>query len=282
MADGAASAPVTVSVNAADRPSDEAILSYEREIKQAQMQQPTVGDLVDFSALEEEYMGANPIFLEKIHHLKQTSNGIRNIRKDGNCFYRAFAYRLSELLFSLRDKPWYTALHERASATKELMNTSGYDLTFLEDYYEVFMKAVTIGPETTPETMMELFRSDYEGEMIVWFLRFITAAHLKQERDMYEAFVLDSYPSLDMFIRECVEPMCVESDQIHIVAMANIFGVQVNVGNLDTAKADQGINYHEISSFNPLQVDNPPVLTLLYRPGHYDILYPASDATAST
>jgi ubiquitin thioesterase protein OTUB1 len=65
----------------------------------------------------------------------------------------------------------------------------------------------------------------------------------------------------------------VESDQIHIVAMANVFGVEIKIANLDTTAAET-INYHEISAMEPLLMDNVPLVCLLYRPGHYDILYP--------
>ncbi len=65
--------------------------------------------------------------------------------------------------------------------------------------------------------------------------------------------------------------MHVESDQIHIVAMANAFGISIKVANLD-ASICEGINYHEITSMFGL-VDDAFVVSLLYRPGHYDILY---------
>jgi ubiquitin thioesterase protein OTUB1 len=65
----------------------------------------------------------------------------------------------------------------------------------------------------------------------------------------------------------------VESDEIHIVTMANAFGVTVKIANLDPAPAPKGINYHEISPMDPLNIANMPIVTLLYRPGHYDVLY---------
>jgi ubiquitin thioesterase protein OTUB1 len=89
---------------------------------------------------------------------------------------------------------------------------------------------------------------------------------------LYEAFVLDSHPSLDDFISKNVEPLDQESDQIHIVAMSNAFGITIKIGNLDSTPCKDGINFHSISPmFN--QVEGCPPLTLLYRPGHYDILY---------
>ena len=65
-----------------------------------------------------------------------------------------------------------------------------------------------------------------------------------------------------------------ESDQIHIVAMANAFGVTIKVANLDNSSTPNNeINMHEISPMMD-SVSGVPVITILYRPGHYDIIYP--------
>jgi ubiquitin thioesterase protein OTUB1 len=73
----------------------------------------------------------------------------------------------------------------------------------------------------------------------------------------------------------------IESDQIHIVAMVNEFDVSVQVETLDLSRTSQGeMNHHVIS---PMSQDSesiadkddalPPLIHLLYRPGHYDVLY---------
>eukprot|EP00842_Homolaphlyctis_polyrhiza_P006448 jgi/Hompol1/6804/HPOL_002290-RA len=201
------------------------------------------------------------------------SSGIRNVRKDGNCFYRAFGMRLAELMFHGRGQPWHARLLERALATKELMHATGYDMSILEDFYEKFDEVLKITGDNDYR-VQESFEIDYVSDTVVCYLRLVTAALLKRDKDIYEAFVLDAFPTLESFIAECVEPMNVESDQIHIVAMAHIFGLEIRVANLDTTATDSGINYHNITPFDPILGDNVPTISLLYRPGHYDILYP--------
>lgn len=96
------------------------------------------------------------------------------------------------------------------------MTTMGYDMSLLEDFYEPFIEAVAA--ENEPESkLLERFQTEHISDTIVCYLRLVTAALLKRDRDLYEAFVLDCYPSLDLFLSSCVEPMGVESDQIHIV-----------------------------------------------------------------
>jgi ubiquitin thioesterase protein OTUB1 len=62
----------------------------------------------------------------------------------------------------------------------------------------------------------------------------------------------------------------VESDQIHIVAMANGFVITVRVANLDVSETR--LNFHDISPMDSA-LPTIPIVSLLYRPGHYDILY---------
>ena len=63
--------------------------------------------------------------------------------------------------------------------------------------------------------------------------------------------------------------MNVESDQIHIVAMSNALGLNIKVADLDSSDSD--LNFHDISPMEGGSAFHVPI-TLLYRPGHYDIL----------
>ena len=74
-----------------------------------------------------------------------------------------------------------------------------------------------------------------------------------------------------------------ESDHVHITALSDALGVPIRVVYLDRSSCDTGgvsVNHHD---FVPTVGENPntssssgtisPFITLLYRPGHYDILY---------
>ena len=64
-----------------------------------------------------------------------------------------------------------------------------------------------------------------------------------------------------------VEPMAKESDHIHIIALTHALGVCIRVEYMDRG-GDASVNHHDF----PEDGDKPHVY-LLYRPGHYDILY---------
>lgn len=63
-----------------------------------------------------------------------------------------------------------------------------------------------------------------------------------------------------------VEPMGKESDHIHIIALTSSLGVGVCIEYMDRGEGDKVTSHH-------FPDGSPPVLSLLYKPGHYDILY---------
>ncbi|XP_010725438.1 ubiquitin thioesterase OTUB1-like [Meleagris gallopavo] len=66
--------------------------------------------------------------------------------------------------------------------------------------------------------------------------------------------------------RQEVEPMCKESDHIHIIALARALQVPVLVEYMDRGEGG-ATNPHVFPE------GSQPRVCLLYRPGHYDILY---------
>ncbi|KAI8902735.1 peptidase C65 Otubain-domain-containing protein [Globomyces pollinis-pini] len=255
-----------------DRPSDQEILDYEREIKNQTIgNTPMVGNLEGFASLEVEYQQGVPIYLEKIETLKELCSQTRSIKKDGNCFYRAFGFRLCEIINENVGSAWHSYIIDKCEKTKDILTQQGYDMSILEDFYEPFNDAI----HNKSGNILNVFTTEYLSDTIVCYLRIVTAAILKRDRLLYESFVLSDFPTLDAFISACVEPMNVESDQIHIVAMANAFGITVKVPlHLFVDTTPSKINFHEISSMEDQPVlDVEAKIALLYRPGHYDILY---------
>ncbi|KAJ3043791.1 hypothetical protein HDV00_004198 [Rhizophlyctis rosea] len=262
------------STNTQDRPTDQEILDYIKAMKEEEgiSTAPLISEKTGFDALQAEYATGLQVFKDKINQIVETCTGMRTARKDGNCFYRAFSFRYCELLWENAGTPWADAIWQRAAVPEQILKEQNYDWTLLEDFWDVLKTAMT--KQDDPAKLLEIFQTEHMTDGIVAWLRIITAAFLKENRDMYEAFILDSYPSLDEFIANQVEPMCVESDQIHIAAMANLLGVRIKVANLDPTETSVGLNYHDIEPMDPIPSNDQPSVVLLYRPGHYDVLYP--------
>lgn len=61
-----------------------------------------------------------------------------------------------------------------------------------------------------------------------------------------------------------------ESEEIHIVALATFLQVNLRVAHLDQSDTTGKVNFHPYT-YSPDTQD--PFFTILYRPGHYDLLY---------
>ncbi|KAJ3331379.1 OTU domain, ubiquitin aldehyde binding [Blyttiomyces sp. JEL0837] len=239
-------------------------VNFEENLRKEARLQPLIGEPISFDSLEEEYKLAEDNVKAKVSKLRSDYSGMRRVRKDGNCFYRAFGYRLCERLLEDKEHGRARAL-SKIEATKKILENVGYDPMITEDFCEPLLDATK-----SLDDFRNVFETDYSSDAVVCYLRLVTAAVLRLERDAYEAFVLDTYPSLDSFIESQVEPMNIESDQIHIVAMANAFGVRFSIANLDASQNE--LNYHTINPQNPPEDGTEILIHLLYRPGHYDIL----------
>ncbi|KAJ3285699.1 OTU domain, ubiquitin aldehyde binding [Rhizoclosmatium sp. JEL0117] len=263
----------TTATTADTRPSDADILAHQKAVAAPFLSAPLVGTTGTFEGLVAEYAD-NAAFLRKALQLKDKAVALRHVRKDGNCFYRAFSFALLEALLNYAGSNWAKKVAERINDTRATLTNQGYDPIITDDFYEPIEAALK--DDFTEDKLRGIFEGDgeYQSDTIVCYLRLVTAAELKKNRDLYEAFILDSYPTIDEFIAQQVEPMAIESDQIHIVAIANAIGVTVNVANLDSSDSD--LNFHDITPMMPLDLENSqhqPVVSLLYRPGHYDIVY---------
>lgn len=84
----------------------------------------------------------------------------------------------------------------------------------------------------------------------------------------------DTLPSsAKEYVRACVEPSAAEADHVSITALCASLRLRVRVAYLDGAVGEgHGVTFHDFA----LPSDNnqgEAVITLLYRPGHYDLLY---------
>ena len=121
--------------------------------------------------------------------------------------------------------------------------------------------------------------SDY----LVVYLRLLTSGQLQKDEDFYSNFLegdktmkefCQQVPSiclclnineLDEIVFQEVEPMYRESDHMHAIALGTVLKVGIRVVYLDRGESSPPT--HDFPD------DCQPTIHLLYRPGHYDILY---------
>lgn len=196
---------------------------------------------------------------------------MRRTRPDGNCFFRAFAFAYLEYL--CKNSQDYNTFKTLAQESKEKLIKLGFPQFTLEDFHDTFMEVVKkfdpaeISQEKDMTEELSLtFNEQGFSDYVVVYLRLLTSGKLQEEADFYQNFIEGNF-TIEEFRHQEVEPMYKESDHIHIIALCSALDVCVRVEYMD--RGDGGkIKAHDFPE------GKEPKVFLLYRPGHYDILYP--------
>ena len=67
---------------------------------------------------------------------------VRRLRRDGNCFYRAFLFQLFEYFAKTKNEQYTAFLKCIEDSKQDLMTNGGYEEIVIEDFYETFLEAV--------------------------------------------------------------------------------------------------------------------------------------------
>lgn len=115
-------------------------------------------------------------------------------------------------------------------------------------------------------------------------MRVMAAAQMKSDPERYLPFVLaESYYDIPSFCSKEVEPMGRECGMVQVSALAEYMGVRVVIEYMDgrmTPGEGAKLANHVFGEGEVVENDDiasntvdMTTITLLYRPGHYDILY---------
>jgi len=225
-----------------------------------------VSEKLPLQQLEQEFE-ADPVFKSKITKLGEKYSQFRRIRPDGNCFFRAVGFRLFEKL--REDAAELTRIQENVKPSKDQMVKLGMPEFTVEDFYDNFMSSLD---ELNGENKMneqeldKMFNDEGVSNYLVVFLRLLTSKQLQLEGEFYQNF-MEGGRTVAEFCNTDVEPMYRESDHIHIIGLTAAAGINVRVVYLDRGSGDEAV-HHDFPE------DSQPQIHVLYRPGHYDVLYP--------
>ena len=246
------------------------ILDYENTLrKEIELTTPLISDELPISKLTEEYK-SNEEYLKSIENISKKYKTYRKVRRDGNCFYRSFIYRLFEQACIRNDKVLFEKIKQKIIESKNLTEKNGYEWAVVQDFYEIFLKEFTecfnsLSEGIIPrEYLDKLFSDNEKGNYMIYFIRFCLAAYLKENKENYKSYIEIDF---DEWVRKEVEAIDHVADQIQIMACVNYFDVGVKIEYLNKFK-------NEVVKLPENKPDNEFFIYLLFSPGHYDILYP--------
>jgi ubiquitin thioesterase protein OTUB1 len=128
------------------------------------------------------------------------------------------------------------------------------------------------------EILMQRFNDRECSNAIIYHLRILASSWLKGNPASYEPFIPDEYLGIAGYCQGCLEPPDREIEHLGIVLLANVLLKPVNfvleIAYLDRSPGGQVNIYRYPDEANDQDVaDLGPIIYLLYRPDHYDILY---------
>lgn len=276
-----------------------------------------VGPLLSDVAQLRNFADLNAVFQSKLRwvlgHDGCRYAGIREVTGDGNCFLRGFLF---QLLSGVAANPAAAArLKDYIAAAKTPLVAQFGD--YVEDFVEVTEETLdTIlagGPNVSAfvlKSVSEKGTADYLiyflRMLLSWFLRghaaaispFIAATDTDTLSPAAQHKILNAIADgsdqgiVDAYCEALVEPVGVESDQFHIIALSALFNVKIEVLYVDNNVMEatpHGMRC-QVHAFDPdtlasMAGDVKGVLpqplfdgdavgiSMLYRPGHYEILY---------
>lgn len=238
------------------------------QIEQEQKKTPLVGDRVPFEIVVMEYDPAESSeYYTKAKELLETYGDIRLIRRDGNCFYRAVLVAQIELM--LKDPEECKRFEQICRGWQERLIKLGYPDFTTTDFCEVFYKWMNPiwSRQADVRKIFDDLNDDNEANYLIIFLRLITAGFLKEHSEEYAPFIEDC--SLADYCTTEIESMWKDADHLAVTGLVNAIGQSIRVQYMDQNAAPNGGLYYD---FPPDQTEAPRI-TLLYRPGHYDLVY---------
>ncbi|PGH15276.1 hypothetical protein AJ80_05629 [Polytolypa hystricis UAMH7299] len=240
-----------------------------------ELEGPLVRSKQSSNILKDEYANADPIYVAKTATLAQTHSHYRVMKGDGNCGWRAVAFGYFESLLKLRDVTKVATELARIKDFNKLLDSVGqqehlYDL-FVDATVELLDKvseAITTGNEDD-SFLLEAFNEEYNSSSIITHFRLMTSAWMKINRADYEPYL--AIP-LDVYCEQTVETVKTEIDEVGLQGLVNGViensGFAVEILYLDRSEGSE-VTPHLLTPNRP----SPATIRLLYRPGHYDLLY---------
>jgi ubiquitin thioesterase protein OTUB1 len=243
-----------------------------KEIETEIKNQPLTSSPRPISDLAPQYEKAANNFLAGIEDLEKNYSQIRIVRGDGNCYYRAFLYNLAEKMFQNKQEGERILECVKKDSWERVLK-AGYEEMAIETFYDTLvdlLERLTTGATDAAAFHTEMNEESATSDYCTWYLRVLTATHLKQDPGRFLPFI--DQPGLDIqqFCQREVEPMGKDCQQVQVIALAEAFGVQVRIEYLDGHDLVNGKLVQH--TFGPDTAVTH--LALLYRPGHYDIVYP--------
>ncbi|KAK0656283.1 peptidase C65 Otubain-domain-containing protein [Cercophora newfieldiana] len=256
---------------------------------QPELKGPLVGEKTPSTAITEEYAKADPVYVQKTMALPQTYSHYRPIQGDGNCGWRAIGFSYFETLITSGSKAQVDAESARIESLNSYIETVGGLSPFVfqdmaEETIELFHRISRLmkNRDHALAELSESFNNPELANSILYHLRLLASSWLKGNPDAFAAFITSDL-GVTGYSAETIERPNIEIDHLGMTLLVDILlkpaGFVLEVAYLDRSPGSQVNTYRfpeEATNRHASQLG--PIIHLLFRPDHYDILYPVEAA----
>ena len=134
-----------------------------------------------------------------------------------------------------------------------------------------------VDPLTAMSILTNKFNDPNSANSIIYHLRLLAASWLRENAETYEAFTA-AEGGIQPYCNDVLERVDREIEHLGIVSLVNILlkpvGFVLEIAYLDRSPGSQVNTYRfpeEANNQDPMTLG--PMIYLLFRPDHYDILY---------
>ncbi|KAL7418478.1 hypothetical protein Q5752_006936 [Cryptotrichosporon argae] len=250
---------------------------------------PLVSAPTPLAAIRAEYVAGSPTVLAKLDWLERNGwDQVWRARGDGDCFYRSFALAfLLRILHAPDRKAASACALEAVTARMQSMEDAGFQRELFEEFLEPLTELIkSLAGDLAEWDLVQALQDPETSNAIVVSLRLITSAYIRACPDAFAPFLLSPQTFLPLapadYCRQEVEPVGRDADHAMILALARALGAAVRVAYLDRSEVRAGgdggggdaVNWVEFGeeAEGAAPRDSNDALTLLYRPGHYDVV----------
>ena len=242
---------------------------------QADLPGSLIGEKLPMDILVTEYAQADPTYVVKTAGLAATHSAYRAVKGDGQCGWRATVFSYFELLLHSGDLSLVQLEKIRFESFADTMRQIGLDYDLLADMFDSTWQlfdsiAQAVQNNITDDNViLNVLNDENPSNSVVYHFKMITSAYMELHADDYEPFL--EIPVSEYRVTR-IDPANQEIDQIGLQALTHAVistaGFSLEVLYLDRSIGEE-VTPHQFSH----ATGEVPTIRLLYRPGHYDIIY---------
>ncbi|KAM0867474.1 hypothetical protein ACQ4PT_041981 [Festuca glaucescens] len=215
---------------------------------------------------------------DKANMLLANYSEYRKVSGDGSCLYRSFIYSYLEQLVNVSPDEELRLVRTLEPLLEKFQRLhlpgSYYDghNAFVNLILECMGRKQTLSVSDYEDWLFQESQNEQNFANIISYLRLVTAIQICSEVEKFRHAILDLDPLYpEEWCRWKVIPMWAEGDEVHLVALTDVLHVPLQIVIVDISATEEP-NTHIIYE-SPDDLPLVPCVTLLYRPGHYDIIY---------